>query len=212
MSADVSIAGFLEAEGFATDESRAIARAILEAQGLTRPGKMRITNAKLPAAREALEGALSRSCAGCMPQALQQAGGRQVVEVPDAACPLCHGSDNRRAVADFVAACRKRGVERVLVVGGTATLHAHLEDLVRKAGGGISWRFVDGAEAVHTRNEATAHMLWAQLVAIWGSTPLPHKVSTLYTHHPLTSKAKVVTVTQRGIAGLCAQLQRAIAS
>jgi hypothetical protein len=102
-------------------------------------------------------------------------------------------------------------VKHLLIVGGTATLHAHLQDLIRQAGGGLQLRVVDGAEAVHTRNEATAHLQWADLAVIWGSTPLPHKVSTLYTQHPLAAKVKTITVTQRGIAGLCSQVVRAIA-
>ena len=139
-----------------------------------------------------------------------EAAGRLVVEVLPQGCSFCQGSDNRRAVTSFVAACKRQRVEKILIVGGTATLHQHLEALVRKAGGGIGFRFIDGAEAVHTRNEATAHLQWAQLAVIWGSTPLPHKVSQLYTQHPLAHSVKTVTVTQRGIAGLCAQMQRAI--
>ena len=207
---DVAIDTFLAEEGFGDAEARELARAVLETEGLTRPGKARMAESKLPAARAALEAQLWRSCAGCKARTTPLAGGRLVVEVPDEACPHCGGSDNRRAVVELVAACKRRGVERLLIVGGTATLHRQMEALVRQAGGGVSFRFVDGAEAVHTRNEATAGLQWAHLAVVWGSTPLPHKVSQLYTGHPLTSKVKVVTVTQRGIAGLCQQVQRAL--
>ena len=209
---DVEIDAFLRDEGFLGPDAPEAARAVLEAEGLTRPGKVRMAESKLEAARLALSTFLIRSCAGCHERAEAELAGRRHVEVAHEACPYCRGSDNRRAVSELVAACRKQGIDRLLIVGGTATLYAHLLDLIRQAGGGVQFRFVDGAEAVHTRNEATAHMQWANLVVIWGSTPLPHKVSQLYTQHPLAQKVKTIGVNQRGIAGLCNQIRRAISS
>lgn len=209
---DVAILEFLHDEGFVGPGAPEAARAVLEAEGLTRPGKVRMAASKLDTARLALETFLVRACAGCRARGEAGAGGRTLVEVAQEACPYCRGSDNRRAVADMVEACRARKVRHILIVGGTATLHGHLEDLIRRAGGGVQLRCVDGAEAVHTRNEATAHLQWAHLAVIWGSTPLPHKVSQLYTGHPLAQKVKTITVTQRGIAALCAQVLRAIAT
>jgi hypothetical protein len=207
---DVAIESFLLEAGFTGPEALTTARALLEAEGLTRPGKQRMAESKLPLALELLETRLSRACPACLPRARSRGDGRKLVEVAVEGCPVCRGSDNRRAVAELLGACRRRHVERILIVGGTATLYAHLLELAHEAGDGVLWRFVDGAEAVHTRNEATAHMQWAHLVLIWGSTPLPHKVSQLYTHHPLAGKVKTVTVTQRGIAGLCTAALRAV--
>jgi hypothetical protein len=208
---DVEILAFLNDEGFVGPDAPEAARAVLEAEGLTRAGKQRMAQSKLEAARLALGTLLLRHCAGCKGRAATDAGGRTLVEVAQEACPYCKGSDNRRAVAEMVAACKARRLKALLIVGGTATLHRQLQDLIKQAGGGPALRFVDGAEAVHTRNEATAHLQWADLAVIWGSTPLPHKVSTLYTQHPLAAKVKTITVTQRGIAGLCSQVVRAIA-
>jgi hypothetical protein len=207
---DVDILAFLHDEGFVGPDAPEAARAVLEAEGLTRAGKVRMAESKLETARLALTTFLVRACAGCRARGEADADGRQFVEVAQEACPYCRGSDNRRAVSELVAACRAHKLKHLLIVGGTATLHNHLQDLIRQAGGGVQLRFVDGAEAVHTRNEATAHMQWADLAVIWGSTPLPHKVSQLYTQHPLAHKVKTITVTQRGIAGLCTQVLRAI--
>lgn len=207
---DVVIEAFLRELGFGSHEAIAVARGVLEQGGLTRAGKQRMAETKLDGARELLETMLTRACNGCLD--LAAGDEREVVEVPHPDCPICGGSDNRRAVSGFVTACRERGVSKVLVVGGTAILYKNLLELVKQTGGGVSFRFVDGAEATHTRNEATAHMQWAQLVLIWGSTPLPHKVSTLYTNHPLAAKTKTVSANQRGIAALCTAGQRAVST
>jgi hypothetical protein len=164
-------------------------------------------------AEAALAEALAPACAaeGCRRRAAQT--GRTPVEVPAEACPYCRGSDNRRAVAELAARLPALGVTRLLVLGGTPVLHATMAELLRAAGGGLEVRYVDGTAAVHTRDDAAVAMRWAQAMAVWASTPLPHKVSTLYTDHPLAKgTVRVVTVTQRGIAGLCQQLLAALAA
>ena len=87
------------------------------------------------------------------------------------------------------------------VVGGTPVLHQELSQLL--AGGPTELRAVDGTSGNHTTRMAETNMDWAQLVVIWASTPLPHKVSDLYTT-PLGRRA--VVVHRRGIEALCEEI------
>lgn len=213
MSSDFAIAEFLDEAGYDTPDAQAAARAVLEAAGLTRAGKARMAMDKRERAAAALAEALARSCGAepCRRRAGLDAGARTVVEVGAERCPYCRGSDNRRAMAELARRLPALGVKRLLVLGGTPVLHETMATLLRQAGGPLEVRYVDGTAAVHTRDDANVAMRWAQAVAVWASTPLPHKVSTLYTDHPAARKTvPVVTVTQRGIAGLCAQLLAAL--
>ena len=209
MPTDFSIADLLLALGFDTVEAQSAARGVLEHEGLTRPGKARMAAEKRERAVSLLEATLVRACeaASCQRRAGLAAGGRVVVEVGAERCPHCRGSDNRRAVTELAQRLPALGVERLLVLGGTPVLHETMAALLREVGGRLAVRYIDGTAAVHTRDDANVAMRWAQAVAVWSSTPLPHKVSTLYTDHPAARHdVRVVTVTQRGIAGLCTQL------
>ncbi len=213
MPSDFAIAEFLLEHGYDTPDAQAAARAVLEAAGLTRAGKARMAAEKRERASTLLEETLVRTCdaEACRRRAEFAAGGRTAVEVGAEQCPYCRGSDNRRAMTELARRLPALGVEHLLVLGGTPVLHETMATLLRQAGGGLEIRYVDGTAAVHTRDDANVAMRWAQAVAVWSSTPLPHKVSTLYTDHPAAKKSvRMVTVTQRGIAGLCTQLVAAL--
>lgn len=213
MPQDFAISELLDDLGYDTPEAQAAAREGLEAGGLTRPGKARMAEEKRERAIALLEAAFVRACEAtpCRRRAELEAGGRAIVEVGAERCPYCRGSDNRRAVAELARRLPALGVERLLVLGGTPVLHETMGALLREAGARLEVRYIDGTAAVHTRDDANVAMRWAQAVAVWSSTPLPHKVSTLYTDHPAAKAGvRVVTVTQRGIAGLCGQLLAAL--
>lgn len=209
MPADFDISTFLVDLGYPDEDAQTAARAVLELAGLTRAGKRRMNEEKRERAVAVLDQALVRACAApaCLLRAEQEAAGRAVVEVPAEACPHCRGSDNRRAVAELAARLPGLGVSRLLVLGGTPVLHEKMAELLKREKGALEVRYVDGTAAVHTRDDANIALRWADAVAVWSSTPLPHKVSTLYTDQQASRDGvPVVTVTQRGIAGLCQQL------
>ncbi|HEY9723996.1 MAG TPA: hypothetical protein V6D47_18485 [Oscillatoriaceae cyanobacterium] len=208
--ADVAIADFLTAEGFDTEEAQSIARGVLEAEGLTRAGKQRMVDTKREAAHRALATFLSPSCAGCREVASADADGRAPVIVSAEACHYCKGSANRRAVSELIRTCRRAGVTRVLVVGGTPNLYESLERLTKEAGGGITWRFVEATESVITKADATNALRWSEVAAIWAPTPLPHKVSNMFTENPEAKRARLVVCHQRGIAALCSAIVRTL--
>jgi hypothetical protein len=209
MPADFEIPAFLAEVGYTDEDSQAVARAILELAGLTRAGKSRMAGEKRERALEALDAALVRACAApaCIRRAEQLGAGKAIVEVPAEACPSCKGSDNRRAMAELAARLPGLGVSHLLVLGGTPVLHAKMAELLRREGSPLELRYVDGTSAVFTRDDANHVLRWADAVAVWASTPLPHKVSTLFTDaQAARDGVPVVTVTQRGIAGFCQQL------
>lgn len=210
MSDAVEIERFLTQEGYTTACARRQARALLERAGLTRPGKRAMAVSKLPRARAVLAAGSLRLCADpeCERLARQQEPGeRLVARVSPPSCQVCGGSNNRRAALALVARLSAVDVTRLLVVGGTPTLHAELDRLLTPHG--IALRCVDGASGSHTAREAAQHLRWAQIVVIWGATPLPHKVSALYDDPP--PGTRVVKLARRGIEALCRAVAQSLA-
>lgn len=199
MAADREIARVLEELGFAGPEAQQSARTALEAAGLTRPGKTRISNEKFARARELLDAAFVRSCSdgNCRTALAASRPGRQLLRVLDARqCQHCGGSDNRRAMLRFAEACRASRVRRVVIVGGSPNVRAELQALVPPD---LELRLIDGTER-RTLDKARADLDWAHLVLIWGASELDHRVSKLYTGP--ANRKKVVAVARRGLAAL----------
>jgi hypothetical protein len=202
MAADTAISDLLRGEGFRSSAALATARAVLESVGLTRPGKMRISNEKLGRAREAIGQVLVRHCSS--PECITAVADddRQPVEVERAQCSVCSGSNNTRALRQMGSACAAAGVRRVLVVGGRPPMYAELE---RTLGRDLELRFVDGTSNLPNGADALRDCAWADLLVIWAPTPLPHKVSTLY-RADVCGVGHRVTVHRRGIGALAAEV------
>lgn len=92
MQTDVAIADFLGSLGLRGPDAE-LARAVLEADGITNPRKTRLSAAKLERARAAIDARFARFCASCAERT--DAGGREVVLVPAAVCTRCGGSSGR---------------------------------------------------------------------------------------------------------------------
>jgi hypothetical protein len=211
MSDAVEIERFLAQEGYTTACARRQARTLLERAGLTRPGKRAMAMEKLPRARAVLAAGSLRLCGDPECAQLAQAGPRLqpglVARVAPTSCQVCGGSNNRRAARALVARLAAAGIERLLVVGGTPALHAELDRLLTPHG--VELRCVDGTRGSHTAKEAAQHLRWAQVVVIWGATPLPHKVSALYVDAP--PGTRVVKLARRGIEALCRAVLQSLA-
>lgn len=205
---EVQISTFLAGEGYASPWAQHQARAVLEAAGLTRPGKVAMVASKIPAAREQLVRWLIRTCESeeCQAWAGEVAAGRLVTSGTGMTCEVCGGSNNRRAVIAMVRACRRAKMTRLLIVGGFGPAVADLQDLT--AGTGLEFRIVDGAAGKHTRADAVPNLNWADLLVIWGSSPLPHAISNAYTvDRP--RDLKMITVARRGVEALCREVAKA---
>ena len=121
-----------------------------------------------------------------------------MLQVPKSACEYCGGSDNLRAARRFARLCRANAIRRLVIVGGSPSVHAELETLKAP-----EWelRLVSGTDR-RTTDKARADLDWAQLVFIWGSSELDHKVSRLYTDSPGADRRKLIAVARRGVAAL----------
>ena len=202
MADDLPIHELLVGLGFVgTAEERA--RAVLEEAGLTRPGKTRIAASKEARVLDLLGSRLARLCGhtGCA----AGARGREAVRVPKTACEMCGGSSTRRASGLAGEALRREGVRRVLVLGGSPATQRALTDALENEG--LTVRCVDGTAGARPAATVAADLAWAQVLVVWASTPLAHKVS-----QPYTSQAprdlRVITVPRRGVEAVCLALAR----
>ncbi len=199
MSHDVEIDAWLSAEGFDLPDGRAAARDSLEAAGLTRAGKARMSAAKEDRARAVLAERLFKHCATPACIAAASRSGRMPVRTAHRiACASCGGSDNRRAEEALVTACEGAGIRRLAIVGGSPSVREELRDALS---GLLDLRLVDGTER-RTLAQARLDLDWADLVLLWGGSELDHRVSTLYTGAPPPLRRKLVHTSKRGIAAL----------
>ncbi|HZW87457.1 MAG TPA: hypothetical protein VFF12_00135 [Myxococcaceae bacterium] len=199
MSHDVDIDAWLSSEGFDLPAARALARETLEAGGLTRAGKTRMSAAKEDRARSLLEAELYRHCStpACV-AAATRSGRKPVHTAHRTACESCGGSDNRRAEEALVSACQRAGIRRVAIVGGSPSVREELRDALSAR---LELRLVDGTER-RTLTQARLDLDWADLVLLWGGSELDHRVSTLYTGAAPALRRKLVHTSKRGIAAL----------
>jgi hypothetical protein len=199
----MELAALLRQAGLDTPEAQARGLALLVAAGLTRPGKTGLAADKLHRAHEAL-GALVLVCgdAQCGREAQQRWPGGELVVVSAAGCRVCGGSDVARALGLLRAALLGARVRRLLILGGTPPQHREFGRLTQD--GRIEVRCIDGSEGAHTRAQATANLEWADLLVLWASTPLAHKVSQAYTHDvPERARRPHITVARRSVTALC---------
>ncbi|HEY1907001.1 MAG TPA: hypothetical protein VGG91_13225 [Myxococcaceae bacterium] len=199
MSHDVDIEAWLSTEGFDLPEGRTRAREALEAAGLTRAGKARMSAAKEDRARSVLDEQLFKHCATPACVAAAARSGRSPVRTAQrTACVSCGGSDNRRAEEALLTACERAGVRRLGIVGGSPSVREELRDALSPR---LELRLIDGTER-RTLNQARLDLEWADLVLLWGGSELDHRVSTLYTGAAPPLRRKLVHTSKRGIAAL----------
>lgn len=200
MSADLEIDQALADLGFSGPTAVHAARAALESAGLTHAGKTRITAAKLPKVQTLLDQSFARACPDpvCRSALARLKPGANLLTVEPRACERCGGSDNRKAMRRLADVCLAQGVRRVVVVGGSPSVREELTSLRPP-----EWdlRLIDGTER-RTLDKARADLEWAQLVIVWGSSELDHRVSQLYTSPTSPHRRKVVSVARRGVAAL----------
>lgn len=196
MSGDVAIDVWLTERGYGLSKPKA--RAALEDAGLTRAGKSRMSDEKLPKAEAALRARFFLHCAGADCVAAAKASGREPMPCdPRSTCERCGGSANKRAAADVLEAFAQAGVKRLVIVGGSPAVREELEQTL---GSALQLRMVDGTER-RTVDHAKADLAWGDLILLWGASELHHKVSMQYTN--LTEhKRKLVRVQTRGVAAL----------
>jgi len=205
---DFEIDGFLCRNGFDTAEARSEARDRLEAAKLTRPGKSRIHRSKVDTVNQLLLDSVYRVCndGECLEMAKELAQGRTVVHVSSQCCQVCRGSDNCRDVTRLNLCLEKRGKRNVIIVGGTPTEHREIGNL--SAGGPVKYRFIDATAGNYDKKRVKAQSRQADMVIVWGSTPLPHKVSNIY--KDVVPSGRRLSVARRGISQMCREIIQAL--
>ncbi len=198
---DRDIAELLAELGFADTAAMQAARGALEQAGLTSSRKTRVSEEKIPRIAALLDQTFARCCPSpaCRGALARLKPAAQLLAVADPRnCEHCGGSDNLKAVRLLAEACRRRGISRIVVVGGSPSVREEILALKPQ-----EWelRLVDGTER-RTLDRARADLDWAHLVLIWGSSELDHKVSKLYTDATGPARRKVVHTARRGVAAL----------
>jgi len=157
---------------------------------------------KVERARALLASQLRRVCgdADCGRLAAARWPEKEPVLVEPAYCDICMGSSQRRAVRLLAEALHDAGISRVLLLGGTPPQHTTLRELL--ADDPVALRMIDGSARAHSAGEAAQQLAWAQLLVVWASTPLHHKVSVVYTSQ-VPPGLPVLTVARRGVESLC---------
>lgn len=181
----------------------ALLELLLEQAGLSHPRKTNIAETKRDAVRALIRQNFRLVCnrGDCQQAArVREDPRRTVPAATPAACEICGGSVNERHLKEMVAACLQRGWRRICVVGGSPGTRAELERLrERPETRPLELRLVRGDRA-RTERQARADLARSDLVVIWASTELDHKVSMHY------AGTKVITVAQRGVAELAKEV------
>lgn len=122
--------------------------------------------------------ALTPVCSHPTCRAVAAAERRVAVPVTPSRCEVCRGSDNRRAWREMAQAATVATRTRIIVVGGADDSHAEVRTLAALTPS-LDVTIVDGTSR-QTRQQAKTRVRHADVVAIWSSTQLDHKVSDVY--------------------------------
>ena len=195
--ADVLIEEMLTGFGITAAESQQKARAALVDPGVIsgRANRGNIAVGKVERARACLRDAFLWHCGhgDCRSRALRSDAAPPPLLVEQPSCAVCGGSSDLSALARMAAAMVKAGRSRILLVGGTAN-----KERTMRQETGVEWRFIDGTAAPHERS-LRSQRKWADIIVVWASTPLKHRVSK---HFEGRGEDRVITVDRRGIAAL----------
>ena len=208
---DIAIDNMLAGFGVAPGEYQK-ARAILFEEGVIRrrPDRVNIARSKTDGARTVLNESFlwhcnNGECRQAAREEFDDAGSSDadcfLLLVEQSACEMCGGSPGARSLERMGAALDNAGRSRILVVGGTERKEREIR---QKSPAGIEWRFVDGKVARDDRYYQP-HRDWAQIIVIWQSTPLDHRVSA---HFDGKGDERVITVRRRGVAALAGEVVR----
>lgn len=163
----------LEATGLFGDELRRALRALVadDKRCDALIASTRLDNAALGASLQAV--CLDATC-----REVAALDGKVAVEVSPTRCAICHNSDNRRAWLRMARACVRGTRTRLLIIGGAEDSHAAINNLLSITPE-LDVKLVDGTSH-QPRQRAKDRVRGADLVVLWSSTQLDHKVSDVY--------------------------------
>ena len=205
---DIPIDNMLADFGLAAGEYQKARAALFEWEIIQKsPHRKNIAAHKADFAREVLEDAFlwhcnngeCRQAAARDESATGNAAARPLLLVAQSVCRICGGDPSASVLAQAGQALTAAGVRRILIVGGTERKERELR---QKSPPDLDWRFIDGKRAQDDRYYQP-HRDWAQVIIIWQSTPLDHKVSE---HFDGKGDPRVITVRRRGVIAVAQEL------
>ena len=106
-------------------------------------------------------------------------------------------SNNRSAIEGMIHICAAHGKTRLVIVGGSANAIKQTTSLIN---GRIQIRHINGLRDI-ARSSAHAHTDWADMIAIWETTPLHHSVSLQFTNDRAAAD-KIIRIRRRSVEAL----------
>lgn len=204
----VNLRTLLHELGYEHLKAEEAALGALQEAKLARKGKVGILSTKIGAVVDVLESRFQLLCdhpdcqwVGCGEPS------RKILPVSRAKfCRVCADSNSRRSVGRMVLILRKFDLSRLLVVGGSPSTQRELRELVSDC---LRIKFVDGT-ASRNGKRAAHDIAWADVVAIWVTAEIAHKVSKLYTGAKVRGGHPVI-VRQRGVSSLARDIAQRFA-
>ena len=203
---DTPIKDMLADIGITDPESQETAIKDLIRKGVISKRRKRtnIASTKLKRVESCLKETFSWHCHNGDCKGVAKADAPPPLLVDKAFCSYCVGSTDRRSLQEMAETLHADGSRRILILGGTPKVHREIE---RKSRGlSVEWRFIDGTKAKDDRYYRP-HRDWANIIVIWSSTPLDHRVSRHFTGW---SDDRVITAERRGISSFCQSVIRHI--
>ncbi len=202
---NISIDNMLSQLGITSKDAQKTARNALFENNIIQknPNRPNIACNKVDRARQALSEHFSWHCnnGDCRREAVAENTVRPLLLVEQRACQICDGNPSAKALrsmAQIVAAANK---PRILIVGGTERKE---REILGKCSGSVQWRFIDGKKARDDRY-FRSHRNWADIIVIWQSTPMGHRVSS---HFDCNGDSRVIAAPRRGIDCLTDEIIR----
>lgn len=158
--------------------------------------------AKLKPAMAVLGDRLVRVCGQrCLATDRKQPGpAREAVTVTKASCEVCGGSNNAQAALEASAVLHRRGISRMLIIGGSPGVWDGMQRAFE--GTGVELRMVDGTQRSHSDRDAEGNKRWVQVIVIGRASELRHAVSVHY-QQGVPDDVRVITVARRGVTAVC---------
>ena len=164
--------------------------------------RINIANTKLKRAEDCLKEGFVWHCSNGDCKQAARVEERNPLLVDKSQCFYCGGSGDKQALQGLANTMEAEGLSRILVVGGTDNKGQEIRKKSQTLH--VQWRFIDGTKAKDDRYYRP-HRDWADVIIIWSSTPLDHRVSGHFTGR---SDDRVITAERRGISSLCESVIR----
>ena len=203
-NADIPIADMLNDFGIIDKTAQQTARKALFQSHVIQKNSDRpnISCSKVDPAQQALREQFIWHCNhGNCRTAAQQNPGKPPLPVEQRACQICHGSPSAKALLEMEKVAIDDRKSNILIVGGTEKKE---REILKKLSSNAEWRFIDGTKGKEDRYYRS-HRDWADIIVIWQSTPLGHRVSA---HFDGKGDRRVITVRRRGIHCLAEEIIR----